>query len=257
MLAKLKSRAVVIGLVCLAVGGARAEPTDNWVQEYVVQFLGPELSVGGAGVYLGKGLVITAAHVIGSKTRGVRIDGVNVAARLIKAGTFPDLDLSLVSMDEKTLPSGLSERHMPLCQEQLPVGAPVILAAPQVITRTSIAPPRPSPPIDHTKTKRSPFQGRDTVLPPWLTLISDVETSGKSGSGVFDAENKCLLGILSALISNNERKPIGTYFVPASTIQSFVSSAGSTAKGTAVGTSANGRPIGAPGSGRGSPENPY
>ena len=63
MLAKLKSRAVVIGLVCLAVGGARAEPTDNWLQEYVVQFLwGPEWRLGGAGVYLGKGLVITAAH---------------------------------------------------------------------------------------------------------------------------------------------------------------------------------------------------
>ena len=73
---------------------------------------------------------------------------------------------------------------------------------------------------------------------------------------MFDAENKCLLGILSALISNNERK-LGTYFVPASVIGPFVSSAGGTAKGTAVGTSANGRPIGSPGSGRGSPENPY
>jgi hypothetical protein len=257
MLAKLKSRAVVIGLVCLAVGGARAEPTDNWVQEYVVQFPGPEGNPGGAGVYLGKGLVISAAHVVGTTERPVivRIDGVNVAARLIKGGKFPDLDLSLISMDERTLPSSLTERRMPLCQEQPPVGAPVILAAPQGITRSSIAPPRPSPPIDQTK--RSPFQGRDTVLPPLLTLISDVETSGKSGSGVFDAENKCLLGILSALISNNERKPIGTYFVPASVIQPFVSSAGGTAKGTAVGTSANGRPIGSPGSGRGSPENPY
>jgi hypothetical protein len=249
----LASLNVVIGLVCLAVGGARAEPTDNWVQEYVVQFPGPDGNPGGAGVYLGKGLVISAAHVVGTTKRPVvvRIDGVNVAARLIKGGKFPDLDLSLISMDERTLPSSLTERRMPLCQEQPPIGAPVILAAPQGITRSSMAPPRPSPPIDQTK--KSPFQGGDTVLPPLLTLISDVETSGKSGSGVFDAENKCLLGILSALISNNEHKPFGTYFVPASVIQSFVLSA----DGTAVGTPANGRPIGSPGSGRGSPENPY
>jgi hypothetical protein len=241
MLAKLKSRAVVIGLVCLAVGGARAQPADNWVQDYVVQFLsGKEQNPFGAGVYLGNGLVITAAHVVGS-TRGVRIDAVDVPARLVRRGSFPELDLSLISMDERTFPSSLTERRMPLCQEQPPVGAPVILAAPQGITRSSIASPLPSP-VARTR---------------WPTLISDVETSGKSGSGVFDAENKCLLGILSQLISNYERKPIGTYFVPASVIQPFVSSAGGTAKGTAVGTSANGRPIGSPGSGRGSPENPY
>ena len=137
MLAKLKSRAVVIGLVCLAVGGARAEPTDNWVQEYVVQFPGPEKNLGGAGVYLGKGLVITAAHVVGPQSRTVGIDGVSLAARLIKGGGDPDL--SLLSMDERTLPTSLLERRMPLCQEQPPVGAPVILGAVRGITRTSIA----------------------------------------------------------------------------------------------------------------------
>ena len=208
MLAKLKSRAVVIGLVCLAVGGARAEPTDNWVQEYVVQFPGPEGNPGGAGVYLGKGLVITAAHVVGTTIRAatVKIDGVNVAARLIKGGGDPDL--SLLSMDERTLPTSLLERRMPLCQEQPPVGAPVILGAVRGITRTSIASPMLIPPEMRTK---------------FSTLISEAETNGKSGSGVFDAEKKCLLGILSAKIRNNiENKDIASYFVPASAIQSFV-----------------------------------
>jgi hypothetical protein len=32
------------------------------------------------------------------------------------------------------------------------------------------------------------------------TLISDVATTGNSGSGVFDAGNKCLLGIMSRKI---------------------------------------------------------
>jgi hypothetical protein len=75
---------------------------------------------------------------------------------------------------------------------------------------------------------------------------------------VFDSQSKCLLGILSAKLNvnnNNTHKAIGTYFVSASVIRPFVADA--TAKGTASGTSANGRPIGAPGSGRGSPENPY
>jgi len=66
------------------------------------------------------------------------------------------------------------------------------------------------------------------LLPPdyqvkFPTLISDVDTGGKSGSGVFDAEKKCLLGILSLKITNNlVHKDIATYFVPASTIRSFV-----------------------------------
>ena len=206
MLAKLKSRAVVIGLVCLAVGGARAEPTDNWVQEYVVQFPGPEGNPGGAGVYLGKGLVITAAHVVGPQSRTVGIDGVSLAATLIKGGGDPDL--SLLSTDERTLPTSFLERRMPLCQEQPPVGAPVILGAVRGITRTSIASPMLIPPEMRTK---------------FSTLISEAETNGKSGSGVFDAEKKCLLGVPSAKISNNiENKDIASYFVPASAIQSFV-----------------------------------
>ena len=186
MFAKLKSKAVVIGLVCLAVGGARAEPTDSWVQEYVVQILwGPERNFGGSGVYLGKGLVISAAHVVGPQSRTVGIDGVSLAARLIKGGGDPDLSL-------------LSR----------PAGAPVILGAVRGITRTSIASAMLIPPEYRTK---------------FSTLISEAETNGKSGSGVFDAEKKCLLGILSAKISNNiEHKDIASYFVPASTIQSFV-----------------------------------
>ena len=127
-------------------------------------------------------------------------------ARLIKGGGDPDL--SLLSMDERTLPTSLLERRMPLCQEQPPVGAPVILGAVRGITRTSIASPMLIPPEYRTK---------------FSTLISEAETNGKSGSGVFDAEKKCLLGILSAKISNNiEHKDIASYFVPASTIQSFV-----------------------------------
>lgn len=152
---------------------SHAEPTDNWVQDHVVRLLrSGEQNAGGAGVYLGNGLVITAAHVTGGNTSGVRIDSLNVPAALLKTGSFPQLDLSLITMDQSKIPDSArerSERRMRLCQEQPPVSAPVILAAPQAITRTSIASPTLIPPNYRTK---------------FATLISDGSTDGKSGSGV-------------------------------------------------------------------------
>src|ERR1700722_12823045 len=134
--ANLAVGAVIVGLICLAISGSHAEQLDNWVQDYVVQFLGgDEQNAGGAGVYLGNGLVITAAHVAGGGTNGVRIDGVNVPAATIKAGSFPQLDLALIYMEPGKIPESVRERRMTLCREQSPPGTPVILAAPQGITR--------------------------------------------------------------------------------------------------------------------------
>jgi hypothetical protein len=56
---------------------------------------------------------------------------------------------------------------------------------------------------------------------------------------------------------NNGQGPSNNNGHNASTNSAAPSSAGGTAKGTALGTSANGQPIGTPGSGPGSPENPY
>jgi hypothetical protein len=207
--ANLMLATTIVGLVNLAISASHAEPMDNWVQDYVVQFLCcGEPNPGGAGVYLGNGLVITAAHVAGGKTSGVRIDGLNVPAALIKTGSFPELDLSLIYMDPGKIPDSVRERRMMLCQEQPPAGTPVILAAPQGITRTSIASPT-----------LIPFEFRTK----FSTLISEGSTDGKSGSGVFDAEKKCLLGILSLKFTNNmDHKDIASYFVPADSIQSFI-----------------------------------
>jgi hypothetical protein len=62
------------------------------------------------------------------------------------------------------------------------------------------------------------------------TVISDVAQTGNSGSGVFDAEKKCLLGIMSRKISEyrtlstgkRELYDIAKYFVPASVIAQFI-----------------------------------
>ena len=64
------------------------------------------------------------------------------------------------------------------------------------------------------------------------TLIPDVATTGNSGSGVFDAVNQCLLGIISRKISIGSgaggiRQParmrdIAKYFVPVGEIKAFI-----------------------------------
>src|SRR5262249_179701 len=126
--------AVCLTLSAFAMSGAQAEPTDDSLGVYVVRILlGAEQSLGGAGVYLGNRLVITAAPVAGANTSGLGIDGLNVAAKLVKTGTFPRLDLSLVAMDEDKLPVSLRMRRMPLCQQPPRVGVAVIVAAPQGI----------------------------------------------------------------------------------------------------------------------------
>jgi hypothetical protein len=77
------------------------------------------------------------------------------------------------------------------------------------------------------------------LSPVWLprdvrkynTVISDVARTGNSGSGVFDAKEKCLLGIMSRKITESFRQnqlgikgsiDVAKYFVPASVITDFL-----------------------------------
>ena len=122
--------AAFVVLLCLEIGGSRAEPADDWVQDYRVQlFMGDKRNPGFAGVYLGNGLVIRASHVAGANTRGVRIDGVDVPARLVKTGgPFPKLDLSLISMEQWKIPDSARAQDAALSRTAalrpgLPAGA--------------------------------------------------------------------------------------------------------------------------------------
>jgi hypothetical protein len=187
----------------------QAEQTDDSLQTYVVQILqGSPQFVTGAGIYLGKGLVITAGHVAGPNRPGVLMGGRDFSAKILKHGSFETVDLALLSIDENELSISSRALRMLLCEKPAEVGASVIVAAPQGVTRSSIVSPLLLSPMFRTK---------------WSTMISDVETNGKSGSGVVDAQNKCLLGILSVKVGNpNERENTGTYFVPATMIGAFV-----------------------------------
>ena len=129
-----------IGLV-VAMGGAallgvvHAEPGDESLLVYAVNIIqDPAQSWTGYGIYLGRGLVITAAHAIGSAARtkpSVRIAGLVLPATAVREGAYERVDLTLLSIDEQKLPVGLRMRRMPVCQKSPWPGEPVIVAVPE------------------------------------------------------------------------------------------------------------------------------
>jgi hypothetical protein len=203
-----------------AVGGAHAQSTDDSLRLYAVDIWhDPPQSWGpGRGVYLGNGLVLTVAHVVSSAARtrpSVRIAGMDLPAKAIKEGNVERVDLTLLSIDEQKLPIYLQMRRMPLCEKIPRPGEPVIVAVPEETARSHIMSPL-----------SLPFR----VPRKFSTLISDVGATENSGSGVFDAGNKCLLGIISRKFfvrlnggdAESEQKDIAKHFVPASTIRAFI-----------------------------------
>jgi S1-C subfamily serine protease len=198
-----------------SLGFAHAQSTDDSLRVYAVDILqDPPQPWTGHGVYLGRGLVITAYHVVGSNP-SVRIAGVDLPAKAIKEGSTERVDLTLLSIDEQKLPIYLQMRRMPLCEKPSWAGEPVIVAIPESTARSRVVSAQLLPLDVRTK---------------FPTLIRDVATTGNSGSGVFDAGTKCLLGIMSRKLfvrastsdAESEEKDIAKYFVPASTIRVFI-----------------------------------
>jgi hypothetical protein len=121
------------------------------------------------------------------------------------------VDLTLLSIDQQKLPIYLQMRRMPLCENRPWPGEPVVVAVPEGTARSHVMLPALLP---------------ANVQKRFSTVIRDVATTGNSGSGVFDAGQKCLLGIMSRKITSKaperEERDIAKYFVPASTIRAFI-----------------------------------
>ena len=175
----------------------------------------------GYGVYLGNGIVITAAHVVGggdATKPQVKIAGQRLPTKVVKDGNVNDVDLTVLAVDTRQLPESLASRHMRLCENPHGTGQPVIVATPEGVARSYIMSPSLLP----------------SDLPAkFRTIISYVAETGNSGAGVFDANEKCLLGIISRKISGiqikqmkgqavRESVDIAKYFVPASEIAKFM-----------------------------------
>ena len=86
---------------------------------------------------------------------------------------------------------------MPLCERAPYAGEAVVVAIPEGTARSRVLPPQ-----------AIPAELRDR----FGTAIADVATTGNSGSGVFDAANLCLLGIISRKISVG--RPSARFGVP-------------------------------------------
>jgi hypothetical protein len=211
----------VIAAAVLA-GPAHSEGADDSLRIYAVHIVRtPKESWTGIGVYLGRGIVITAAHVAGLgiwRRPRVEIDGQDLPTDVLKDGHFQSVDLTLLSVDVRQLPVSLGLRRMPLCQKSPWVGEPVIVATPEGVGRSYVMSPTQLPP---------------GIPAQYQTVIRYVAGTGDSGSGVFDANKKCLLGIITRKISGNqirqengddvkEQHDVAKYFVPASTIADFI-----------------------------------
>ena len=195
-------------------------PSQSWIAYITYRTkrfikLAIKRDLGPGGVYLGEGLVITAAHVIGSDPAPrVRILGEDLPAEVVKKGKFEDVDLALLRVDQEKLPIKLRLRRMPLCRKTVFGGLEVVVATPVGVARSSVI---------------SAAQLPAELRRKFSTDIKDVATTGNSGSGVFDAERKCLLGVVSRKIvspANGLDAPerdIAKYFVPAPTIAEFIS----------------------------------
>jgi hypothetical protein len=172
----------------------------------------------GYGIYLGKGTFITAAHVAG---RGwmtqpkVVISGQEYPTQVVKEGSFDGTDLTLLAVDEALLPMRLRLRRTTVCTVGPWPGEQIVTVIPEGVARSYVIPP-----------DRIPMGARR-----FSTAIADVARTGNSGSGVYDAQKRCLLGIMSRKISQSVKRPdtgktetrdIAKYFVPAAEIVAFL-----------------------------------
>lgn len=206
-------------LLALLPNTSSAENADNSLLAYAVNVhRTPVQSWPGYGIFMGKGIFITAAHVVGRAwmTRPkVVIDGQEYPTRVLKEGSLEETDLTLLSVEESLLPMRLRLRRGKLCKEPPWPGEQVVTVIPEKTVRSYILAP-----------ERLPIGVRK-----FSTVIADVAQTGNSGSGVFDVQQRCLLGIMSRKISQSrtradtgktETHDIAKYFVPAAEIAAFL-----------------------------------
>jgi hypothetical protein len=210
-----RMRKLLAFAVCLAFVSAprgHAAGLDDALLPYYVTVNG------GAGIYLGNGLILSVAHVVGGgivDKPKVSLANRNLTATVVKESPFEQLDLALLQIDETTLPVSLRLRRMTLCEGNTWAGEEIISLSPHGPVRAPILSPTSLP----TSTRK------------FSTVFADNGQTGNSGTPVFEAGRKCLLGIVSRGISQvyfqkgsdkKTSRSIAKYFVPAPAIAAFI-----------------------------------
>jgi S1-C subfamily serine protease len=202
-------------LFTLLAGPARAEDSDGSLLLYAVDINQGAHHRTGAGIYLGDGYVLTASHVVGRALSSVTIAGRDFPAQVIKQDSFEQSDLALLAVNDGQVPMPSRARRISLCKAPPWPGEDVITVMPEEVVHSQVLSPVWLP-LDTRK---------------YSTVISDVTRTGNSGSGVFDAKEKCLLGIMSRKITENFNPKtsgingsfdVAKYFVPAPVITEFL-----------------------------------
>ena len=202
---------------------SHAQNWDDDLEVYAVNVVKTaplEKQFTGYGIYLSDGMVITAAHVVGHWAEltnpRVLVAGLDLPAKVIKQGSFETTDLALLSVDKERLPTSLRLRRNPLCKEVPTAGMNVVIVYPNRTVRSRIISPLLIPPQ---------YRARFGTA-----LITEAQGSG---SGVFQADKKCLLGIISGKVTKfkyrklngrivTEKNGFAGFFVSASTIANFL-----------------------------------
>ena len=183
-------RSLILAAAALGSLPAYAQSADDDLRRFAVSIINvPPFAMpfSGYGIYLGESAIIAPAHVVGHwsvfANLKVIIAGREIPAKVIKKGLFPQLDLAQLSIEQASLPDSLRLRRNPLCKESPRVGTNVVVVNPErtqhyrIISPLAIAPQF-----------RSQFG----------TLISEPQMSGSS---VYNADKRCLLGIMSASVA--------------------------------------------------------
>ena len=171
----------------------------------------------GSGVFLGDGLVLTAAHVVDVNPDDPKItvvvDGWRIDGAVVQDGQAETekLDLALVKIDQ----SVLSERRraqpaVPVCAANPGPSQPVVVASLGTVTQAATI----STPITS-----------DGQTGDWTNLLSTGYHHGNSGGGVFSPGRGCLWGIINLELSGpvEGRFVDLTAFIPATKIAPFLS----------------------------------
>ncbi len=215
------SFAIIIAAAFLATP-APAQSTGDSLRIYAVNVVKKtpfKDASTGYGIYLGRGLVITAFHVIGRlgflKDPHVLMAGQNLPATIIKEGSLEETDLTLLSVDTERIPVSLQMRLNPLCKQPTRLGESVFVVYPEKVEHSRIV---------------SPLSIAPEFRKKFNTLMAE---PGGSGAGVFDADSKCLRGIVSRKMPRYDYLKTDTkitarivgeagYFVSASLIADFI-----------------------------------
>ena len=132
----LRTTALLLALFLLPTNSQSAAKLDP-LMAYAVD-------VGGAGIYLGRGFVITASHVGGKlgEKRSVGLGGQSISGKWVKVGVFEDTDISIMELDDVVLPNGIrSLQPIRLCSKPSKVDQPVLVVAPGNVSPARIVSP--------------------------------------------------------------------------------------------------------------------